>query len=51
MAIRDAEALGASQADSLYRSHPKSIQWLEEQAIKEESKSQLDFLSACQAAL
>ena len=51
MAIRDAEAQGASQADSLHWSHAKSIQCLEEQAIEEENKSQLDFLSACQATL
>ena len=50
-AVRDAETWGASQADSLHQSHAKSIQHLEEQAIEEESKSQLDFLSACQAAL
>ena len=50
-AIRDAEAQGASLDDSLICSHAKSIQHLEEQAIEEESKSQLDFLSACQAAL
>ena len=59
MAIRDTEAWGASQTDSLHQSHAKSIQCLEEQAIKEKNeqaikeknKSQLDFLSACQAAL
>ena len=51
LAIRDAEAQGASQADSLHQSHDKSIRHLEEQAIKEESKSQLNFLSVCQAAL
>ena len=33
------------------RSHAKSIQCLEEQAIDKENKSQLDFLSACQASL
>ena len=49
--IRDAEAWGASQADSLHQTHAKSIQHLEEQAIQEESKSQLDFLFACQAAI
>ena len=51
MTIRKAETQGASQADSLYQSHTKSIQCLEEQVIKEKSKSQLDFLSACQAAI
>ena len=51
MAVRDAETWGASQPDSLHRSHTKFIQHLEEQAIEEESKSQLKFLSACQATL
>ena len=51
MTIRDTEAWGASQADSLHWSHAKSIQHLEEQAIEEENKSQLDFLSTCQPAL
>ena len=49
--VRDTEAFGASQTDSLHQSHAKSIQCLEEQAIEEDSKSQLDFLSACQATL
>ena len=48
--IMDLEALGASQADSLQWSHAKSIQCMEKQAIKEESKGQLEFLSACQTA-
>ena len=51
MAIRDTEAWGASQAASLQQSHAKSITHLEEQAIEKESKSQLNFLSACQTAL
>ena len=51
MAIRDAETWGASQAGSLQLLHAKSIQHLEEQAIEEENKSQLDFLSACQTAI
>ena len=50
-AIRDVEARGASQAGSLQKSHAKSILHLKEQAIEEENKSQLDFLSACQTAL
>ena len=50
-AIREAEAWGASQAGLLQQSHAKTIQHLEEEAIKEESKGQLNFLSACQAAL
>ena len=49
-AIRDAEIWGASQADSLQWRHVKTIQHLEEQVIQEEGKSQIDFLSACQAA-
>ena len=40
-AIRDAEAWETSQADSLH--------W--RQVIQEEGKGQIDFLSACQAAL
>ena len=50
-AIRDAETQGASQADSLHRLHAKIIKHLEEQVIQEEGKSQIDFLSTCQAAL
>ena len=45
------EAWGAYQAGSLQQSHAKTIQHLEEEAIEEESKGQLNFLSACQAAL
>ena len=48
--VREAEARGASQVDSLHQAHTKSIQHLEEQAIQEESKSQLNFLFTCQAA-
>ena len=51
MAIRDTEAWGASQASSLEQPHAKSIQCLEEQAIEEESKSQLDFFSTFETAL
>ena len=43
--IREAETRGASQAGSLQQSHAKSVQHLEEEAIKEESKGQLNFLS------
>ena len=50
-AIRDAEIWGASQADSLQQRHDKTIQHLEEQVIQEEGKSQIDILSACQAAI
>ena len=49
-AIRDAETWGASQAESLHRWHVKTIKHLEEQVIQEKGKSQIDFLSACQAA-
>ena len=50
-AIREVEAWGASQAGSLQQSHAKTVQHLEEEAIKEESKGQLNLLSTCQAAL
>ena len=50
-AIRDAETWGASQAESLHRWHAKTIKHLEDQVIQEEGKSQIDFLSASQAAL
>ena len=50
-AIREAENQGASQASSIQQSHAKDIQHLEEEAIEEESKDQLNFPSACQAAL
>ena len=49
--IRDAVTRGASQADSLHRQHAKTIKHLEEQGVQEEGKSQINFLSACQAAL
>ena len=51
VAIREAETQGAFQAESLYRQHAEVIKCLEEQVIQEEGKSQIDFLSACQAAL
>ena len=50
-AIREAEALGASQAGSRQQSCDKTVQCFEEEAIKEESKGQLNFLSTCQAAV
>ena len=50
-AIREVESWGASQASSIQESHAKDIQHLEEEAIEEESKGQLNFLSACQAAM
>ena len=42
---------GASQTDSLQWRPVKTIQHLEEQVIQEKGKSQIDFLSACWAAL
>ena len=50
-AIRDAEVWRASQAELLQREHGKIMQDLETQVIWEESRSQADFLSACQATL
>ena len=55
MTIREAEAWGASQAGLLQQLHAKSIQHLEEQAIKEESKvsltSSLPVKLPCKPAL
>ena len=51
MAIRDAETWRASQAKLLHRQHGKVMQDLEEQVIREEGRSQIDFFSTCQAAL
>ena len=50
-AIREAEAQGASQASCIQQSQAKAVQHLEEEAVKEESKGQLSFLSTCQATL
>ena len=50
MATRDAEAWGASHAGTLQKSHAKSILHPEEQATKEENKSQPDLLPAHQTA-
>ena len=44
-AIREAEAWGTSQAGSLQQLHAKTIQHLEEEAIEEKSKGELNFLS------
>ena len=41
----------SSQSVRLHREHVKLMHKLEEQAIREESKSHHDFLSACQAIL
>ena len=51
VANREAETQGASHAESLHRQHAEVIKHLEEQVIQEEDKSEIDFLSACQAAL
>ena len=50
-AIRETETRGASQASSIQQSHTKGIQHLKEEAFEEQSKGQLNFLSACQATL
>ena len=50
-AIRYAETQGTSQADSIHRWHAMTIKHLEEQVIQEEGKSQINFLSTCQATL
>ena len=46
-----AMALRSSQSAALHREHVRLMHELEEQAIREESKSCHDFLSACQAIL
>ena len=50
-AIWDAESQGASQAHSIQQSHAKDIQCLEAEAIKEEKRDHLAFLTACDTAL
>ena len=47
----DTEAQGASQASSLQKSYAKSVLCLEVQAIVEENRNQLEFLSTHQAVL
>ena len=44
-------AVMSSQSATLHREHVRRMQELEEQAIREESKSHHDFLSTCQAVL
>ena len=52
LCLSEMQRPGESAQDStLQKSHAKSILHLEEQAIEEENKSQLDFLSVCQTAL
>ena len=50
-ALGKAAALRSSQSVALHREHVRLIHKLEEQAIREESKSCHNFLSACQAIL
>ena len=50
-AISEAVALRSSQSVALHREHMRLMQELEEQALREESKSCHDFLSTCQATL
>ena len=51
MAIGDAEANKASQAELLQKEHDNMMQDLERQVIQEEARSQTDVLSACQATM
>ena len=50
-AIREAECQGASQAHSIQQSHTKDIQHLETEAIEEEKREHLTFLTACSTTL
>ena len=50
-AICEAKAQKVSQAMIFHKEHGKYMQDLEEQAIREESRSRNDFLSACQVVL
>ena len=50
-ALGKATAMRSSQAVTLHREHVRLMQELEEQAIREESKSHHDFPSTCQAIL
>ena len=50
-AIGEAMALRSSQFPALHREHIRLMQELEEQALREESKSHHNFLSTCQATL
>ena len=50
-ALGEAMALRSSESAAHHREHVRLMQELEEQAIREESKSHHDFLSACQAVL
>ena len=50
-ALGKAAAARSSQSATLHREHVRLMQELEEQAIREESKSHHNFLSTCQAIL
>ena len=50
-ALGEATAVRSSQSATLHREHVWLMQELQEQDIREESKSHHDFLSACQAIL
>ena len=50
-ALGEATAVRSSQSAVLHGEHVRFMQELQEQAIREESKSHHDFLSACQAIL
>ena len=50
-AICEAKAWKVSQAAIFHKEHGKYLQDLEEQVIREESRSRNDFLSACQVVL
>ena len=49
--IREAESSSTSKAHSTQQVHTKDIQCLEAEAIEEEGKNHLTFLTACSAAL
>ena len=51
LAIQEVESWGATQACSIQQSHAKDIQHLKEESLEEERRDQINFLSACQAAL
>ena len=50
-ALGENATVRSSRSGTLHREHVRPMQELEEQAIREESKSCHDFLSACQAVL
>ena len=51
MAIRAVKAQKASQAELLQKEHGNIMQNLERQVIQQEVRSQVDFLSTCQATM